>query len=873
MSLLKRWRHLRNAGKDEGALRNVLMEVRDVIEPIGAFNKQSLRAVSEVERWAQEQTMVICKFLGRMNQYQIEHNESNSKFMSDYMHQYVNAWSDILAERTELHRLIHEHKKAEELIEHIKKRAKAAEKVEAKQRARADSASSPSRPAAPRSASSASTEKPPRPASPPATTKSTTGSPTPKAEGAAASPAASPDGISPAPASTGTSPSPTSPHRPRTNTVSLKKLLPKRGSSVAEFMISLEQASAIEAELASEVSEKMLEVQTDIHEKLRQGFLHLSTARMRWLKTGALVTEKALADLREFPRVTGVDDKHDFQLESFPELPLKGYEQHWFKGDELQMTLDIEREAARLALEHERKLKATAIDELKAQHVMYMNELTARLQDIERQHKDLVESLTVAAEQTEMSLQEQVQRLTLDNHKLTENVRTLKSTVIRLSLEESQKSIADAAAGVDQDVVSFALGRSKDALHSITALNASVEVANEDFVVKSAGLARSITAAVLSAVGTAQTVKQVERAQALLKLAKQTAQKADRFVAASSTELSHDPTVATVNVPQPQGTELEAALKPFVHFLESLDTGAELPQNVAEKVDAAMQFILDALQTIETLQTEQKAAPNNRQREVNLQTLDQSHNMMERAKSVIDGALTLKSSVASQKDNRSEAESQMLLRNWAEVLEQSIGAVIEFGPVWIECLRQCVQKKTKFEEFQVATRSIAAFSAQLVAFSRTATSSVADPQAVATKDQVEGGTARLIKTSHTLLEATREAQNHVLASVMLDDLDSLSETQASALVMNTQVEVLRLERALTREQDKLRRLRRLTYEDTRRRSVSSADATAMKPGAAAAAATTVTSVDESKETPAASPPAAAGRQAHKMKRQTSVSRV
>ncbi len=60
------------------------------------------------------------------------------------------------------------------------------------------------------------------------------------------------------------------------------------------------------------------------------------------------------------------------------------------------------------------------------------------------------------------------------------------------------------------------------------------------------------------------------------------------------------------------------------------------------------------------------------------------------------------------------------------------------------------------------------------------------------------GSEELVKSSHTLLASIRDAQNLVLAGMLLQDYGSLSENQAKKLVMATQVEVLRLESSLER---------------------------------------------------------------------------
>ena len=55
------------------------------------------------------------------------------------------------------------------------------------------------------------------------------------------------------------------------------------------------------------------------------------------------------------------------------------------------------------------------------------------------------------------------------------------------------------------------------------------------------------------------------------------------------------------------------------------------------------------------------------------------------------------------------------------------------------------------------------------------------------KSSIEVHSDALVSTSHRLLAAIREANSFQLASVLLEDFNSLSETQAKKLIMTTQV--------------------------------------------------------------------------------------
>lgn len=60
--------------------------------------------------------------------------------------------------------------------------------------------------------------------------------------------------------------------------------------------------------------------------------------------------------------------------------------------------------------------------------------------------------------------------------------------------------------------------------------------------------------------------------------------------------------------------------------------------------------------------------------------------------------------------------------------------------------------------------------------------------------------------------SVREAQDLALASVLMEDFTELTSNQAKRLTMATQVNVLKLEKELENEREKLGRLRRLNYD-------------------------------------------------------------
>ena len=69
-----------------------------------------------------------------------------------------------------------------------------------------------------------------------------------------------------------------------------------------------------------------------------------------------------------------------------------------------------------------------------------------------------------------------------------------------------------------------------------------------------------------------------------------------------------------------------------------------------------------------------------------------------------------------------------------------------------------------------------------------------------------------MKIGTELLAAARESQDLALASVLMEDFSQLTENQCKRLTMATQVNVLKLEKDLEREREKLGRLRKLNHQ-------------------------------------------------------------
>lgn len=235
-----------------------------------------------------------------------------------------------------------------------------------------------------------------------------------------------------------------------------------------------------------------------------------------------------------------------------------------------------------------------------------------------------------------------------------------------------------------------------------------------------------------------------------------------------------------------------------------------LARSIDSKVSAAQQSILDALSLCQKLRTESKARDTGRLLEVNEGLLTLTAKIEEGMTELIHASEGMKASLERSRGAESLEEFNAKHMNWFEGIAVAMDTIVEGNPLLTEALRSVVGRKGRHEELQVACRNIAASVAQLAALSRTRLLVRGDEDVSA---RVERASNKVIEIARDIQAVTRESQDLELASVLMEDLEGLSATQAKRLQMATQVNVLKLEKDLEREREKLGRLRRKTYQD------------------------------------------------------------
>jgi len=243
-----------------------------------------------------------------------------------------------------------------------------------------------------------------------------------------------------------------------------------------------------------------------------------------------------------------------------------------------------------------------------------------------------------------------------------------------------------------------------------------------------------------------------------------------------------------------------------LHKLSNLIANA-----IDSKVTAAQQSILDANSLFNKLLETSKATDTDRVLEVNTELLEKALKFEAGMERVINSSEGMRAALLRSRGSQTDSDFNQKHQTFFEALTASVDAVHADNPILCEAVRSVLARKGKHEELQVATRAINAAVARLSSMSLT--KSMADTNEGGIQNHLSKNCKFVIDTGNSLLASARESQDLALASVLMDDFTKLSANNAKRLTMKTQVNVLKLEKELENEREKLGRLRRLTYEE------------------------------------------------------------
>mmetsp|Transcript_36963 Transcript_36963/g.96834 ORF Transcript_36963/g.96834 Transcript_36963/m.96834 type:complete len:863 (+) Transcript_36963:109-2697(+) len=255
---------------------------------------------------------------------------------------------------------------------------------------------------------------------------------------------------------------------------------------------------------------------------------------------------------------------------------------------------------------------------------------------------------------------------------------------------------------------------------------------------------------------------------------------------------------------------VEIAKKMQLRDRELAKLSNQVANAIEEKMTAAQQSISDAVTLFQRLLAQSKSTESGRLLEVNTQLLERALLLENGMENVIGASEGLRNALLSTKGSQGESEFNAKHQSWFEALTASVEAVHEGNPMLTEAIRCVLGRKGKHEELQVACRNITSTCAHLAALSKTKKGSGGGGDAA--QHQVVAKCAEVMTIGQELLAAARESQDLSLASVLMADFSELTDNQCKRLTMATQVNVLKLEKELEQEREKLGRLRKLSHQ-------------------------------------------------------------
>lgn len=259
------------------------------------------------------------------------------------------------------------------------------------------------------------------------------------------------------------------------------------------------------------------------------------------------------------------------------------------------------------------------------------------------------------------------------------------------------------------------------------------------------------------------------------------------------------------SLPQPLVASLQEDIAGLALLAESLQIKGELPVEVAQSVSGAQAAIREALQLVERYREESKQTDADPMLKLNQDLLTSGIDMLSSAKNIIDAATTMQ-------DELKHANDHAAIRKYMNAMSAAVDTLLTGVPQWLVFVVPVIKGKGKIEDFQAVTRSISACSAQLVAFVRTQRvgSGAASPGS-AGSSVIEKSTGALQSASHKVIATAGDIGSHLLSGMALEEYSKLGANEINKLLLTTQAETLRLEKALEMEREKLGRLRKLQY--------------------------------------------------------------
>lgn len=164
--------------------------------------------------------------------------------------------------------------------------------------------------------------------------------------------------------------------------------------------------------------------------------------------------------------------------------------------------------------------------------------------------------------------------------------------------------------------------------------------------------------------------------------------------------------------------------------------------------------------------------------------------------------------IKNSKSSSSRREFYKKNSRWTEGLVSASKAVAGSTNVLIQTADGVMKSSNSHEQLIVACNEVAASTAQLVAASRVKASFLSKPQ-----DRLESASGRVTSECRSLVARVQSLLQNGATSDQTLDLGKLTPYEGKTLEMEQQVEILKLENALTSARRKLAEIRKIGYKD------------------------------------------------------------
>jgi len=423
----------------------------------------------------------------------------------------------------------------------------------------------------------------------------------------------------------------------------------------------------------------------------------------------------------------------------------------------------------------------------------------ASIADLERRQAEAAAQLAALqmqmqkqSELTNATVAELERRRSLDASAAGQSAFELRNKQAMVSAQLGRTAIADAQAAFSQDPADLLVLRAREAQSAVQALetepNAPVDVS------------RLLIATVYEAAFIMNMLGDDARQQLQPVVSRIVSRSNQLFGAIENKGVTDE--IRTIAPP------LQGDLMTLVNIAQSLQVRSELPPDVQENIPGAQAAIREALSAVERYRSNLTGATGSGAtgseviQKLNSELLNNSAVMLNSAKDIID--------CSSEMQTNFQTADHAIMRKWPDAVSSAVDTLLTNVPEWLISLGAVIKGQGQYEELQALTRKISSCSAHLVALVRT--QSVGKPAGLeGNSNDIERTTVVLQTAARRVIALTAEIGRYHLSTLALEEYSKLGSHEVNKMLLSSQAEALRLEKALESERERVARLRKMQY--------------------------------------------------------------